>query len=83
VVERRLSLLPAGIVSVDGTFSAGDPVDLLDESGRAVARGLVNYDSTELPDLLGRSTHELAREMGPGYEREVIHRDDLVVLGRP
>ena len=83
VVERRLSLLPAGIVSVEGTFSAGDPVDLLDESGRAVARGLVNYDSAELPELLGRSTHELAREMGPGYEREVVHRDHLVVLGRP
>ena len=83
VVEGRLSLLPAGFVSVEGTFSAGDPVDLLDESGRAVARGLVNYDSAELPDLLGRSTHELAREMGPGYEREVVHRDDLVVLGLP
>jgi glutamate 5-kinase len=82
VVERRMSLLPAGITSVDGTFSAGDPVDLVDESGRPVARGLVNYDSTELPALLGRSTHDLARELGPAYEREVVHRDDLVVLGR-
>ena len=82
VVDRRLSLLPAGITAVDGTFSAGDPVDLVDETGRAVARGLVNYDSAELPALLGRSTHELARELGPAYEREVVHRDDLVVLGR-
>ncbi len=82
VVDRRLSLLPAGITAVDGTFSAGDPVDLVDEAGRAVARGLVNYDSAELPVLLGRSTHELARELGPAYEREVVHRDDLVVLGR-
>ncbi|MGH8775867.1 MAG: glutamate 5-kinase [Jiangellaceae bacterium] len=82
VVERRLSLLPAGITAVSGTFSAGDPVDLLDEAGRAVARGLVNFDSAELPALLGRSTHELARELGPAYEREVVHRDDLVVLGR-
>jgi glutamate 5-kinase len=82
VVERRMSLLPAGITSVAGSFSAGDPVDLLDEAGRPVARGLVNYDSSELPALLGRSTHDLARELGPGYEREVVHRDDLVVLGR-
>ncbi|HEX2361997.1 MAG TPA: glutamate 5-kinase [Jiangellaceae bacterium] len=82
VVDRRMSLLPAGITAVDGSFSAGDPVDLLDESGRPVARGLVNYDSGELPVLLGRSTHELARELGPGYEREVVHRDDLVLLGR-
>ena len=49
VVERRLSLLPAGITAVDGDFAAGDPVDLLDESGRAVARGLVNFDAAELP----------------------------------
>jgi glutamate 5-kinase len=54
----------------------------MDDSGRPVARGLVNYDSTELPALLGRSTHDLARELGPGYEREVVHRDDLVLLGR-
>jgi glutamate 5-kinase len=80
VVRRRLSLLPAGITAVDGTFVAGDPVDLLDESGHAVARGLVNFDATELPGLLGRSTRELARELGPAYEREVVHRDDLVLL---
>jgi glutamate 5-kinase len=45
-----------------------------------IARGLVNYDATELPDLLGRSTRDLARELGPTYEREVVHRDDLVLL---
>jgi glutamate 5-kinase len=80
VVRRRLSLLPAGITAVEGSFVAGDPVDLLDENGHAVARGLVNFDSTELPGLLGRSTRDLARELGPAYEREVVHRDDLVVL---
>src|SRR4051812_20362468 len=80
VVDRRLSLLPAGITGVEGSFSAGDPVDLLDENDHAVARGLVNYDSAELPALLGRSTRELARELGSAYEREVVHRDDLVLL---
>ena len=80
VVQRRTSLLPAGIVSVDGSFSAGDPVDLTDTEGRVVARGLVNYDSEELPGLAGRSTRDLARELGASYEREVVHRDDLVVL---
>lgn len=80
VVERRMSLLPAGVVAVEGEFSAGDPVDLLDETGHAVARGLVNFDAKEIPGLLGRSTRELARELGPAYEREVVHRDDLVVL---
>jgi glutamate 5-kinase len=80
VVGRRLSLLPAGLTGVAGEFSAGDPVDLLDENGHAVARGLVNFDARELPRLLGRSTHDLARELGPEYEREVVHRDDLVLL---
>ncbi|SDT71573.1 glutamate 5-kinase [Actinoplanes derwentensis] len=81
VVARRKSLLPAGITAVDGSFAAGDPVDLVDaESGTPVARGLVNYDAVELPALLGRSTPELAAELGPGYEREVVHRDDLVLL---
>jgi len=80
VVDRRTSLLPAGITAVDGRFTAGDPVDLVDVGGRPVARGLVNYDATELPDLLGRSTVDLAAELGPQYEREVVHRDDLVLL---
>jgi glutamate 5-kinase len=80
VVERRASLLPAGIIDVSGTFASGDPVDLVDAAGTVVARGLVNYDSAELPGLAGRSTRELAHELGASYEREVVHRDDLVVL---
>ena len=80
VTERRASLLPAGITRVAGTFSAGDPVDVVTLEGTAVARGLVNYDSSELPTLIGRSTRELAHELGSTYEREVIHRDDLVLL---
>ena len=80
MVERRLSLLPAGVTAVDGDFAAGDPVDLVDAAGVTVARGLVNYDASELPVLLGRSTHELAASLGAAYEREVMHRDDLVVL---
>ena len=73
VCERRLSLLPAGITSVDGEFVAGDPVELVGPAGALVARGLVGYDAAELPDLLGRSTRDTGR-------REVVHRDDLVVL---
>lgn len=80
VVERRTSLLPAGIASVEGDFTAGDPVELRDSAGVAVARGLVNFDAKEIPRLIGRSTRELARELGPAYEREVVHRDDLVIL---
>ena len=80
VVERRAALLAAGITGGTGTFVAGDPVDLAGPDGVPVARGLVNFDAEELPNLLGRSSHDLKRELGAGYEREVVHRDDLVLL---
>ncbi len=80
VVNRRLSLLPAGVTAVEGIFTAGDPVDLVDPQGTPVARGLVNYDAAELPGLLGRTTAELSVALGPAYEKEVVHRDDLVLL---
>lgn len=80
VVERKASLLPAGVLAVSGDFEAGDPVDLAGPDGAVIARGLVNYDAAELPALLGRSTRDLARELGSGYERELVHRNDLVVL---
>ena len=70
----------AGVTGVDGTFVAGDAVDLLDPDGAVVGRGLVNFDADELPALLGRSTSELKAALGAAYEREVIHRDDLVLL---
>jgi glutamate 5-kinase len=82
VVASRASLLPAGITGVEGNFDAGDPVDLSGPDGRVVARGLVNYDAAEIPALMGRSTRWLAARKGPGYEREVVHRDDLVILAR-
>lgn len=79
ITKGKASLLPAGITAVRGAFHAGDPVLLVDPAGVPVARGIVNYDSDVLPALLGRSTKDLARELGVEYEREVIHRDSLVV----
>lgn len=80
VVERRASLLAAGITGVTGAFVAGDPVDLVGPDGLPIARGLVNFDAEELPQLLGRTSSDLKRELGAGYEREIVHRDDLVLL---
>jgi glutamate 5-kinase len=75
-----MSLLPAGVVGIVGDFVAGDPVELIDENDHTVARGLVNYDAGELPPLLGRSTRDLTAALGPAYHREVVHRDDLVLM---
>jgi glutamate 5-kinase len=80
VVERRASLLAAGITGVSGTFTAGDPIEIHDPDGRVVGRGLVNFDADEIPSLQGRSTQDLKRELGAEYEREVVHRDDLVLV---
>ena len=55
-------------------------MNLCDENDTIVARGLVNYDASEIPGLMGRSTSWLASKLGPEYEREVVHRDDLVIL---
>ncbi len=80
VVERGASLLPAGVTAIEGDFDAGDPVVLVDPTGRAVARGISSYSSRDVPRLLGRSTRDLAAEFGSAYERELIHRDDLVLV---
>ncbi len=79
VLDRRRSLLPAGIRGVSGDFVAGDVVDLVDPDGAVVARGVVGYDAVELPELIGRSTHDLPAEQ----RREVVHADDLVPLRTP
>jgi len=82
LTERKASLLPAGIVEVRGTFRVGDPVRLVSEGGTVIARGLVGYDSSDLPGIIGRSTHQLVAERGAGFDREVVHRDDLIVRAR-
>lgn len=76
IVVRRVSLLPAGITSVSGDFAAGDPVELADQAGLVVARGLVAFDHEDLPELLGKSTPDLPAEL----RREAVHRDDLIIL---
>jgi len=82
VTERRASLLAAGVTGATGVFAAGDPVDLAGPDGVPVARGLVNFDADEIPALVGKTSSALRRELGAAYEREIVHRDDLVLLPR-
>lgn len=82
VVERGKSLLPAGVTGVEGEFEAGDPVEIAGPDGTVVARGLVAYSAQEAPALLGRGTAELREDLGEGYDRELVHRDDLVLVRR-
>jgi glutamate 5-kinase len=77
---RGTSLLAVGVRRADGTFAAGDAVEVVAPDGRTVARGLTNYDVADVTRLAGRSTADAVEAYGTRYAREVIHRDDLVVL---
>jgi glutamate 5-kinase len=79
VRERHASLLAAGVTGVVGQFLADDPVELVGPDGVVVARGLVAYDAREMPSLLGRKTGDLP----PEHRREVVHRDEMVLVRRP
>ncbi|MDX1621913.1 MAG: PUA domain-containing protein, partial [Nitriliruptorales bacterium] len=80
VLERGTSLLSVGVTDVRGAFEAGDAVDVVDGSGRVIARGLVNFHAADLARIAGHTTEQAAAEYGPAYAREVIHRDDLVLV---
>ena len=80
ILERGTSLLPAGVTAVEGDFIAGDAIELVGPDSTVIARGLVAFDSDEIPVMLGRSTKELAIALGPEFARELVHRDDLVLL---
>jgi glutamate 5-kinase len=74
------SLLPIGVVGVSGDFGRGDVVTCIDESGRAVARGISNYSSSEARRIMRRPSAEIATILGFVEEPELIHRDNLVLL---
>ena len=75
------SLLPSGLVEVDGEFAAGDVVAVVTAAdGREFARGLVNFDTAELGKIRGAQTREIEARLGYQAVDEVIHRDNLVIL---
>lgn len=76
---RKASLLPIGLVRVDGEFSAGDVVEIRDGSGRVHGRGLINYDASDCRQLAGHHSNEIASILGwRGYDA-LITRDNLVL----
>jgi glutamate 5-kinase len=73
------SLLPIGVVDVEGEFQRGDVVACLDPSGREIARGLVNYSSVQARQIVRKPTSEIKAVLGFIEEPELIHRDNLVL----
>ncbi len=80
LVSRGKSLLPGGVIKVEGPFKIGECVTCVDRSGRAFARGLVKYSSEDLDRIKGLKTSQIASVLGHKDYDEVIHRDDLVIL---
>lgn len=80
LVERGKSLLPAGLIKVKGDFEFGNALTLLDESGKEIGRGLVNYNSRDLERIKGMKTSAVRNLMEGSFYEEVIHRDDLVIF---
>ena len=80
VMAGRASLLAAGVASVRGDFSAGDPVWIDDAAGGHLARGLAGFDSEEIPQMLGHTSAELRRMFGEQFEHPLVHRDNLVLV---
>lgn len=79
-LAKGSSLLPAGIVAVEGAFERGDAVDVYDGSGTRIARGLIAYSSADAEIIKGRRSEEFEALLGFRGRDEVIHRDDLVLF---
>ncbi len=78
-LKRGTSLLPAGVVAVEGEFERGDPVIVRDRDGRELARGLAAYGSSDASAIAGHKSSEIEAVLGYRGRDEMIHRDDLVV----
>lgn len=79
LLEKGKSLLPSGVVDVEGDFGLGDPVSCVDREGTAIAKGLVNFTSAEIRKIMGLKTTKIGQTLGHKDYEEVIHRDNLVV----
>lgn len=82
IMEKGSSLLPVGILEVQGNFSNGALVSLIDENGE-YARGLVNYSAEELRRIAGLKSAQLTSALGRADFTEAIHRDNLILLEKP
>jgi glutamate 5-kinase len=79
-LRKGSSLLPVGVRSVSGVFGCGDTVKVVDPSGAEIARGLVNYGSSDLSRIVGKQSVEIEAILGGDYADEVIHRNNLVLI---
>src|ERR1700733_14698079 len=80
-LARRQSLLPAGVMRVEGVFTRGDCVAIRDEWGAEIGRGLIAYDALHAERIRGRNSRDIAHILGIAGRAEMIHRDDMALFG--
>ena len=80
-LRRGKSLLPAGVIRVDGTFGRGDAVVIRDPDGAEIARGLVAYDAEDAAKIIRKSSSDIMLILGIEGRSEMVHRDDMVMRG--
>ncbi|MEH3119265.1 MAG: glutamate 5-kinase [Methylorubrum populi] len=80
-LEGGASLLPVGVTAIEGSFAKGDAVLIRGPEGRILGRGLVAYDSADAAAIIGRSSREIAAASAQAGRTEMIHRDDLAMIG--
>jgi glutamate 5-kinase len=82
IVKNGKSLLPSGIKEVRGRFSLGNSVMLINEKGKEIAVGMVNYHSGDIGKIMGAKTSEIQSRLGFKNDDEVIHRDNLILTSQ-
>ena len=80
-LAKGKSLLPAGVRTVEGSFMRGDTVSIIAATGREIARGLVAYDAGDAARIIGLKSSEIEKVLGFRGRDELIHRDDMVLMG--
>jgi len=82
LLKNGKSLLPSGVLGLEGIFQRGEPVAIRNTKGETIGIGLVNYSSTEIDKLLGKSTGEIHTILGFRGEDEIIHRNNMVITSK-
>lgn len=80
VLEKESSLLPVGVVEVLNEFKKGEVVSIMDENGREIARGMVNYDSDDCKKIAGVQSDEIVKILGHKNYDAIITRDNITIL---
>jgi glutamate 5-kinase len=73
------SLLPAGVVRLEGTFERGDTIRIISLNGTIIGQGLIAYNAEDAVKLIGHRSHEIEQILGYSGRDEIIHRNDLVI----